>query len=82
MSYLFGLTGVFVFRSSSSSLRFGRGTGAISLGYMHCGGTETSLQSCSSSSDLLDCSHDSDVGVWCDRIDSLGECCILLIMYM
>ena len=57
---------------SISSVRFGRGTGAILLGYMYCGGTETSLQSCSSSSNVQHCSHDSDVGVWCDRIDDSG----------
>ena len=75
----FGLTGVFVFRSSSS-LRFGRGSGAISLGYMNCVGTETSIQSCLSSSNLQYCSHNDDVGVGCDRIDSSGECCILQLI--
>ena len=54
-------------------MRFGRGTGAISLGYMNCVGTEASLQSCSRSSNSQDCSHDNDVGVWCDGIADSGE---------
>ena len=62
-----------MFRSSTSSVRFGRGTGAISLGYMNCGGGETSLQSCSMSYTSRYCSHHSDVGVWCDGIDNSGE---------
>ena len=62
-----------MFRSSTSSVRFGRGAGAISLGYMNCDGTETSLQSCSRSSTSRYCSHDSDVGVWCDGIGISGE---------
>ena len=56
-------TGVFVFRQSISRERFGPGTGAIVFGYMRCGGSETSLQSCSTSSSSRYCSHDSDVGV-------------------
>ena len=68
-------TGVFVFRSSNSYVRFGRGTGAILFDYMNCDGTETSLHasSCSSSSQPQFCSHDSDVGVWCDGIGDSGE---------
>ena len=62
-----------MFRSFSSSLMFGRGTGAISLGYMNCVGTESSLQSCSRASTSQYCSHDSDVGVWCDGIDDSGD---------
>ena len=68
----FGLTGVFVFRSSISREKFGPGTGAIVFGYMNCGGSETSLQSCSGSSSSRYCSHDGDVGVWCDHIDDSG----------
>ena len=68
----FGLTGVFVFRSYISSIRFGPGTGAILFGYMNCVGSENSLQSCSRSSSSRYCSHDSDVGVWCDSIDDSG----------
>ena len=41
--------------------------------YMRCHGTETSLQSCSRSSTSQSCSHDSDVGVWCDHLDDSGE---------
>ena len=63
-----------MFRSYITSTRFGPGTGAISVfGYMRCRGTETSLQSCSRSSTSQSCSHDSDVGVWCDRLDDSGE---------
>ena len=61
-----------MFRQSISRVRFGPGTGAIFLGYMGCGGTETSLQSCSRSSSSRYCSHDSDVGVWCDSVDDSG----------
>ena len=71
--FCFNLTGIFVFRSSTSSIGFGPGTGAISPGYMNCDGSETSLQSCSRSSTSRYCSHDSDVGVWCDGIDNSGE---------
>ena len=53
-------------------MRFGAGTGAIVFGYMNCGGSETSLQSCSGSSSSRFCSHDSDVGVWCDSVDDSG----------
>ena len=65
-----------MFRSYISRVRFGQGTGAILFGYMTCDGTETSLQapSCSRSSNSRYCSHSSDVGVWCDRLDSSGEC--------
>ena len=64
-----------MFRSSISRTRFGRGTGAIVFDYMNCDGTETSLQasSCSSSSQPEYCSHDRDVGVWCDSNDNSGE---------
>ena len=61
-----------MFRSYISSTRFGPGTGAIVFGYMNCGGSENSLQSCSPSSNLQSCSHDDDVGVWCDSIDDSG----------
>ena len=67
------MTGVFVFRQSISSVRFGRGTGAIFFGYMSCGSSESSLQSCSRSSSSRYCSHDSDVGVWCDGIADSGQ---------
>ena len=72
-----GLTEVFVFRESVSRMWFGRGTGAIFFGYLTCEGTETSLQdpSCSRYSNSEYCSHDSDVGVRCDSIDSSGERC-------
>ena len=57
---------------SISSVKFGRGTGAILLSNMNCGGAETSLQSCSRSYNVQHCSHYSDVGVWCDHIDDSG----------
>ena len=71
----FVLTGIFVFRSSVSHMRFGRGTGAILFGDMTCDGTETSLHapSCLRYSNPEYCSHSSDVGAWCDRIDNSGE---------
>ena len=64
-----------MFRSSVSYMKFGRGTGAILFKDMTCDGTETSLQapSCLRSSNSRYCSHDSDVGVWCDSLDSSGE---------
>ena len=64
-----------MFRSSISSLRFRPGTGAILFDDMNCDGTESSLQapSCLRYSNPDYCSHSSDVGVWCDRIDSSGE---------
>ena len=62
-----------MFRSYISRVRFGRGTGAILFGYMSCGSSESSLQSCSRSASSRHCSHDSDVGVWCDGIDDSGE---------
>lgn len=64
-----------MFRSSVSYVKFGRGSGAILFDYMTCDGTETTLQasSCSRSSQPQYCSHDSDVGVWCDSLDSSGE---------
>ena len=62
-----------MFRSYISRVRFGRGTGAIFFGYMNCGEAETSLQSCSRSSNSYFCSHDNDVGVRCDLIDDSGE---------
>ena len=62
-----------MFRSYISRVRFGRGTGAIFFGYMNCGSSESSLQSCSRSSSSRYCSHDSDVGVWCDGIADSGE---------
>ena len=67
-----------MFRSYISRVRFGQGTGAILFDDMTCHGTETSLQAPSclrSSRPELYCSHSSDVGVWCDRLDSSGECC-------
>ena len=68
-----------MFRSPISSVRFGRGTGAIFFGYMNCGGAETSLRSCSRSSSSRYCSHDNDVGVWCDLIADSGEGVTLVI---
>ena len=64
-----------MFKSSISYMRFGRGSGAILFDYMTCDGTETSLQasSCSRSSQPQFCSHDRDVGVWCDRLDDSGN---------
>ena len=81
ISLNFGRTEVFVFKESVSHVRFGRGTGGIFFGYMTCEGTETALQepSCSRYSNLEYCSHDSDVGVRCDSIDSSGECCGIVI---
>ena len=72
----FGLTGVFVFSSYISRMSFGSGTGAILFDDVTCDGTETSLQapSCLRYSNPEYCSHSSDVGVWCDRLDSSGEC--------
>ena len=66
-----------MFRSSISHVRFGQGTGAILFEEMICDGTETVLQapSCLRYSNPEYCSHSSDVGVWCDRLDSSGECC-------
>ena len=65
-----------MFRSSISRARFGQGTGAILFEQIACDGTETSLQapSCLRYSNPEYCSHSSDVGVWCDRLDSSGEC--------
>ena len=79
--FFFCTTGVFVFRQSISSVKFGRGTGAIFFGYMSCGSSESSLQSCSRSSSSRYCSHDSDVGVWCDGIADSGEGVTLCICY-
>ena len=64
-----------MFRQSISSLRFGDGTGAILFDDMTCDGTETSLYapSCLRYSNPEYYSHSSDVGVWCDRLDSSGE---------
>ena len=64
-----------MFRSSVSYVRFGRGNGAILFEQMTCDGTETSLSasSCSRYSQPRYCSHDRDVGVWCDRVDDSGE---------
>ena len=62
-----------MFRSYISRVRFGPGTGAIFFGYMNCGSSESSLQSCSRSGSSQHCSHDSDVGVWCDGIADSGE---------
>ena len=72
----FVLTGVFVFMSYISRVRFGHGTGAILFDDMTCDGTETVLQtpSCLTRSRPEYCYHSSDVGVWCDRLDSSGEC--------
>ena len=66
-----------MFRSSVSYMKFGRGTGAILFKDMTCDGTETSLQapSCLRYSRPEYCYHSSDVGVWCDRLDSSGEYC-------
>ena len=66
-----------MFRSSISRTRFGQGTGGILFDDMTCDGTETSLQvpSCLRYSRPEYCYHSNDVGVWCDRIDSSGECC-------
>ena len=61
-------------------MRFGHGTGAILYDIMECDGTETLLSSCPSYfySNPWHCSHDSDVGVWCDNIDISGECRVVL----
>ena len=67
-----------MFRSSISRVRFGPGTGAILFNYMECDGTETLLSSCPMYSNPRYCSHDSDVGVWCDNIDISGECRVVL----
>ena len=66
-----------MFRSSISRTRFGPGTGAILFEDIECDGTETSLHapSCLRDSNPEYCSHSSDVGVWCDHIDSSGEAC-------
>lgn len=68
-----------MFRSYTSTMRFGSGTGAILFSDMYCDGTEVSLQtsSCMQYSNPVGCSHSSDVGVWCDSIinDGTGECC-------
>ena len=65
-----------MFRSHTSTVRFGSGTGAILFSNMHCDGTEVSLQSCMQYSNPVHCYHGSDVGVWCDSInDGTGECC-------
>ena len=71
-----------MFGSFTSSVRFGAGTGAILFEQMTCNGNETSLQapSCLRYSNPEYCSHSSDVGVWCDRLDSSGECCILQLI--
>ena len=65
-----------MFRSSISRVRFGQGTGAILFDDMTCDGIETVLQapSCLRYSRPEYCYHSNDVGVWCDRLDSLGEC--------
>ena len=64
-----------MFRSSISLVKFGPGTGAILFDYIECDGTETLLSSCPSHDDpRYYCSHDNDVGVWCDNIDISGEC--------
>ena len=68
-----------MFRSSISRVSFGPGTGAILFDYVECDGTETVFSSCQSYSDpRLRCSHDNDVGLWCDDIDSSGECRVVL----
>ena len=63
-------------RSYTSTMRFGRGTGAILFDDMNCDGTEASLRATSCllrNSNPESCSHSSDVGVWCDSIDGSGE---------
>ena len=67
-----------MFRSSISHERFGPGTGAILFDYIDCDGTETLLSSCPNYLDPWHCSHDSDVGVWCDNIDISGDCRVVL----
>jgi len=65
-----------VFKSDTSTMRFGSGTGAILFSDMYCDSTEVSLQtsSCTQYSNPVYCSHSSDVGVWCDSInDGTGE---------
>ena len=53
------------------------GTGAILFDDMTCDGSETSLYapSCLIYSNPEYYHHSSDVGVWCDRLDSSGEDC-------
>ena len=60
-------------------MRFGAGTGAIVFDGMACDGTETVFSSCPSRSNPSQhCSHDNDVGLWCDHIDNSGECHVVL----
>ena len=77
-------TGVSVYQYSSSTARFGEGSGPILLVALSCDGTESSVQDCTigSSSSLQSCTHYYDVGVRCDHIESSGRnilvsCCDL-----
>jgi len=66
-----------VLRSYASTMRFGRGTGAILFDDMNCDGTEASLRAPSClrrNSNPEYCSHSSDVGVICESIGGPGEC--------
>lgn len=68
-----------MFRSFISHTRFGAGTGTILFDYMTCDGTETVFSSCPSHfNPSLHCSHDNDVGLWCDNIDNSGEWRVVL----
>ena len=67
-----------VYQYSSSTARFGEGSGPILLVALSCDGTESSVQDCTSggSSSLQSCTHNHDVGVRCEHIESPGKIAI------